>query len=42
VRENVKASGVRLDAAVLRQIDDILGDQIVTDPALTASPPKRP
>ncbi|HTA01890.1 MAG TPA: aldo/keto reductase family protein [Streptosporangiaceae bacterium] len=42
VRENVKASGVRLDAAVLTQIDDILGDQIVTDPALTASPPKRP
>ena len=35
VRENVKASGVRLDAAVLKQIDDILGDQVVTDPALT-------
>jgi voltage-dependent potassium channel beta subunit len=42
VRENVKAAGVRLDAAVLKQIDDILGDQIVTDPAHTASPPKRP
>jgi aryl-alcohol dehydrogenase-like predicted oxidoreductase len=38
VRENVKASGVRLDAAVLKQIDDVLGDQIVTDPALTSSP----
>jgi len=42
VRENVKASGVRLDAALLKQIDDILGDQIVTDPAFTASPRKRP
>jgi voltage-dependent potassium channel beta subunit len=42
VRENVKASGVRLDPAVLTHIDDILGDQIVTDPALTASPRKRP
>ncbi len=42
VRENVKASGIRLDPAVLRQIDDILGDQIVTDPAYTASPRKRP
>jgi len=42
VRENVKASGIRLDPAVLKQIDDILGDQIVTDPRLTASPSKRP
>jgi voltage-dependent potassium channel beta subunit len=42
VRENAKASGVRLDPAVLTQIDDILGDQIVTDPGLTASPSKRP
>ncbi len=41
VRENVKASGVRLDPEVLTQIDDILGDQIVTDPALTASPRRR-
>jgi len=42
VRENVKASGVKLDAAVLKAIDDILGDQILTDPAFTASPSKRP
>jgi voltage-dependent potassium channel beta subunit len=41
VRDNVKASGVELDPAVLRQIDDILGDQVVTDPALTASPRRR-
>jgi aryl-alcohol dehydrogenase-like predicted oxidoreductase len=41
VRENVKASGVRLDPVVLQQIDDILGNQIVTDPAYTSSPRKR-
>jgi voltage-dependent potassium channel beta subunit len=42
VRENVQASGVRLDAATMRQIDEILGDHIITDPALTASPRQRP
>jgi voltage-dependent potassium channel beta subunit len=42
VRENVKASGVRLDQSVLRQIDEILGDVVITDPAQTASPPRRP
>ena len=42
VRENVKASGVRLDAELLRRIDDILGPVIVRDPANTASPEKRP
>ena len=42
VRENVKASGVRLDPAVLQRIDDILGPVIVRDPAETASPPARP
>jgi aryl-alcohol dehydrogenase-like predicted oxidoreductase len=42
VRDNVKASGVQLDAALVQQIDEILGDQIVTDPALTASPRRRP
>ncbi len=41
VRENAKASGVRLDPIVLKQIDDILGSQIVTDPAYTSSPRKR-
>jgi aryl-alcohol dehydrogenase-like predicted oxidoreductase len=41
VRDNVKASGVKLDQAVLRSIDDILGPVIVTDPAMTASPPSR-
>jgi voltage-dependent potassium channel beta subunit len=42
VRENAKASGVRLDGEVLRQIDEILADQIVTDPAYTSSPRSRP
>jgi len=41
VRENAKASGVRLDQVVLKQIDDILGNQIVTDPAYTSSPRTR-
>jgi aryl-alcohol dehydrogenase-like predicted oxidoreductase len=42
VRENAKASGVRLEHQVLRQIDDVLAGQIVTDPAYTASPRHRP
>jgi aryl-alcohol dehydrogenase-like predicted oxidoreductase len=42
VREDVRASGVRLDPALLRQIDDILGPEIRLDPALTASPAHRP
>jgi voltage-dependent potassium channel beta subunit len=42
VRENVRASGVRLDNEVMRRIDDILGPAIVADPAQTASPPARP
>jgi len=41
VRENVKASGVRLSDSVLRRIDDVLGPVIVRDPAKTASPPRR-
>ncbi len=42
VRENAKASGVRLSDSVMRQIDGVLGPVIVRDPARTASPPKRP
>jgi aryl-alcohol dehydrogenase-like predicted oxidoreductase len=42
VRENVRASGVRLDEAVMRRVDDVLGPVIFTDPAGTASPPSRP
>jgi len=42
VRENVKASGVQLSQDLMRQIDELLGPVIVTDPALTASPRSRP
>ena len=41
VRENVKASGVKLSPDTMRRIDDILGPEIVTDPAMTASPRSR-
>ena len=41
VTENVRASGIRLDPEVLKQIDAILGDQIVSDPAYTTSPRTR-
>jgi aryl-alcohol dehydrogenase-like predicted oxidoreductase len=42
VAENVKASGVTLEADLLKQIDDVLGPIIVRDPALTESPAARP
>jgi len=42
VRENVKASGVQLDAEIMRRIDDALGPVIERDPAQTVSPPARP
>jgi aryl-alcohol dehydrogenase-like predicted oxidoreductase len=42
VRDNVGAVGVKLDDEQRRQIDDILGPEIVTDPARTASPRSRP
>ncbi|TMR33683.1 aldo/keto reductase family protein [Actinomadura geliboluensis] len=42
VTDNVKAAGVKLDADVLKRIDDVLGEVVIRDPAKTASPPKRP
>jgi aryl-alcohol dehydrogenase-like predicted oxidoreductase len=42
VRENVRASGVRLDAALMRQIDEVLGGLVERDPAQTESPRVRP
>jgi aryl-alcohol dehydrogenase-like predicted oxidoreductase len=42
VRENAKASGVKLDAGVLARIDEVLGDAVERDPRRTASPPRRP
>ncbi|MFD1938001.1 MULTISPECIES: aldo/keto reductase family protein [Nonomuraea] len=42
VRDNVKAAGVKLDAEVLKKIDDVLGPIIERDPAKTISPATRP
>jgi aryl-alcohol dehydrogenase-like predicted oxidoreductase len=44
VAENVKASGVVLAADVMKQIDEVLGDVVVRDPAETArrAPQRRP
>ena len=42
VRENVKASGVKLDAAIMKRIDDVLGLVVERDPKKTVSPEKRP
>ncbi|MBB6172571.1 aryl-alcohol dehydrogenase-like predicted oxidoreductase [Nocardiopsis mwathae] len=42
VKENTSAAGVRLDADLMRRIDDILGDRIERDPSHTVSPPQRP
>ncbi|OLT33027.1 aldo/keto reductase [Actinomadura sp. CNU-125] len=42
VRDNVKAAGVKLDADVLRRIDDVLGPVVIRDPARTRSPESRP
>ena len=41
VRENVRASGVRLDPEIMSGIDEALGPIVVTDPAKTASPAAR-
>jgi len=38
VAENVKAAGVKLDAAILEQIDKVLEGHVRTDPMLTQSP----
>ncbi|NBD12457.1 aldo/keto reductase family protein [Corallococcus silvisoli] len=42
VLDNVKASGVKLDAALLRRIDAILDPVVERDPAQTTSPSRRP
>jgi aryl-alcohol dehydrogenase-like predicted oxidoreductase len=41
VTDNVKAAGVRLEASVMKQIDDILEGVIERDASKTVSPPKR-
>ncbi|MDD9207715.1 aldo/keto reductase family protein [Georgenia sp. 10Sc9-8] len=44
VEDNVRASGVELPAEVMARIDDVLGDAVVRDPAMTArnAPQQRP
>lgn|GEM_PF-2328634 len=35
VKENVVASGVKIPAELMTQIDEVLGNAVVSDPALT-------
>jgi aryl-alcohol dehydrogenase-like predicted oxidoreductase len=42
VRHNVKAAGLKLDAEIMRRIDEALGDLVERDPAYSASPTRRP
>jgi aryl-alcohol dehydrogenase-like predicted oxidoreductase len=42
ITANAAASGITLDADVLKKIDDALGDLAETDPSKTVSPPSRP
>jgi aryl-alcohol dehydrogenase-like predicted oxidoreductase len=42
LRDNVKASGVKLDADLLKAIDEIVDPIVERDPAKTASPAHRP
>jgi aryl-alcohol dehydrogenase-like predicted oxidoreductase len=42
VYDNAKASGVKLDADLLKAIDEIVGSIAERDPAKTASPSRRP
>ena len=41
IKENVKASGVKLDAAIMKKIDNVLGSIPEKDPAKTVSPNPR-
>ncbi|GAA2635864.1 aldo/keto reductase family protein [Dactylosporangium fulvum] len=42
LQDNVKASGVKLDAELMKRIDEALAPVVVSDPALTTSPAQRP
>jgi len=42
LKDNVKASGVKLDAALLKAIDEVLDPIVERDPARTESPARRP
>lgn len=41
VTDNVKAAGVKLDAATMKAIDEVVGPVVERDPAKTQSPPRR-
>jgi len=41
IRENVKAAGVRLEADIMKRIDEALGDIVERDPSKTESPNPR-
>jgi hypothetical protein len=40
--DNVKASGLKLDAGLLKAIDEVLDPVVERDPARTESPSERP
>jgi aryl-alcohol dehydrogenase-like predicted oxidoreductase len=42
LEDNVKASGVKLDAELMKRIDEVLDPVCQRDPALTTSPAQRP
>ncbi|OLE25558.1 MAG: aldo/keto reductase [Actinobacteria bacterium 13_1_20CM_3_71_11] len=42
LRDNVQAAGVKLDADLLKAIDEVLDPVVTRDPALTESPAQRP
>lgn len=42
LQDNVKAAGVKLDAELLKRIDEVLDPVVERDPAKTQSPAKRP
>jgi aryl-alcohol dehydrogenase-like predicted oxidoreductase len=41
IKENVKASGVKLDQGIMAEIDAVLSGVVVTDPGKTLSPKPR-
>ena len=42
VAENVKGSGIELDASVMTAIDEVVAEVALTDPSMTKSPEHRP
>ena len=41
ISSNVKAAGVKLPAEIMKKVDEILGDVVITDPSNTKSPEGR-